>query len=120
MLSGSLSMADVSPFAEGRSRGETEREWGAVPAPTIRSRGPGRPWTSLLAHYDAQGSFLNPSRRRKARPGSKGSGAPRFLRHRGGGAVRRNRSIARPVRLLRKEPRPLKFAPNGAPLPLLG
>ena len=43
-LSGDLNNPDSSPFAEGRSRGETEREWGAVPAPTIRSRGPGSPW----------------------------------------------------------------------------
>src|SRR5204862_4368318 len=34
--------SEASPFAEGRSIGEPEREWGAAPAPTVRSRGPGR------------------------------------------------------------------------------
>jgi hypothetical protein len=94
----------LSPFAEGRSRGELECERGAAPAVTIRNRDPGRPWRCLQPHYDGEGSILTPSRpgesprdrdqreagrqgssnaaveRRKARPSPAGAGRLFFMR----------------------------------------
>ena len=78
-LSGPVSIPDSSPFAEGRSRGDLEWEWGAVPARKPRKLAPGRPWTSLLAHYGAKGSFLVPSRR-YGEIGAKGQRGPRDLK----------------------------------------